>query len=70
MTKAQDAAIARVSDHENLVGELAELVSGMEYALWGTPSCQAGVVDRCRCRYCVTKRARAVLAKTKEGAQS
>ncbi|WP_303678247.1 hypothetical protein [Ralstonia mannitolilytica] len=69
MTQLQEKAIARASDHENLVGELVEALSDMNHALWASPSCQAPLIARCKCVMCASKRARALIQRAKAEAQ-
>lgn len=66
MTRAQDAAIERASDHENLVGDLvgalSDLVDAVRPYVYPTP-------DKAESLWAKVERARAVIAKAKEGTQ-
>ncbi|MFX3574159.1 hypothetical protein [Ralstonia mannitolilytica] len=70
MCLSNEAAAIKLAERDNLVGELVEALEDMTSAMFFRPACQAQLIERCKCHECAIDRARAVIAKAREGAQS
>lgn len=68
LAEVRDCGSGCAKANARLIAAAPELLDALEDVLWCIdhgPSCQIGVVERCRCSMCVAGRIRAAIAKAK-----